>query len=424
MPDSRRRYGAHGAWSSMGWLALICTGMTPLAGCGSESIPFESGAPASGGTGDAQGSGSSFSGGGGAGAADPGAAGSGAGSGAAGFGAAGSGGTGDDPSGSIDVGGSSGSGATCSTTVSANDATNLRFTGQLDLSVVSVKPESDLTLEWSTVTHDIFGRAVDPATDLGAAGVMLFSFTPDELRDKLLRGRIDTSKVDHYFELELEDGPTSARLFDLGTLADAHPEPEDILKYFEASTFPPSDHTYALLVTTGPLLGGQLRAVQAFKLDETSTNTTVKVTDESSTYSYAADLSSIPPTTVLAGSAELALDTTQLSKDAQGEELVRVQLTEVRISHFDETPAYEQVIESQIFDLDRTATTTYRGPVNLRGDTSLAELTTDDDQPFEGITNEGIWVLGLYCTDCWDPIPRYMTILEPCADWTERSAPR
>src|SRR5687768_5191334 len=149
-------------------------------------------------------------------------------------------------------GSSSGSGGTagataCGANVIANAANNYSFSSTLTFPAVSVKPDSDLTFDWSAVTSDFLGHGVDPLADIDQVSVVMWSLTLDELQTKLNADDVamrDTTTVP--VTLFTENMVTSGNLLGF-TLAGNPVLEEEIMPFFDATEYPPEEHTYTVL---------------------------------------------------------------------------------------------------------------------------------------------------------------------------------
>ena len=68
--------------------------------------------------------------------------------------------------------------------------------------------------------------------------------------------------------------------------------------YLNATTYTPANSTFTIAAQTGTNLGTGIRMLQAFQLDDSSTSTTVTLTNSSTMLQYSANLHSLHPTGV------------------------------------------------------------------------------------------------------------------------------
>ena len=358
--------------------------------CSGESGDDDASDAGTGGTGTSGAGGSGGSGGSGVSGTSPG----GAGGGSAGT-AAGSGGS---------------SGTSGGMTILANKVNNYSFSSTLTLPPIAVKPDSDLTIDWSAVTKDFMGHDVVAST----VNVMLFELPLDELQTKMNSDDLKSKDAQTPVQVHITDTQKTAQLFDFLTAADDPLEPEQILPYFSATMYPPEANTYTVILADGTLsAGGQARMLQSFKLDPASTNTTVALTNTSTMLTYEVDLHSLQPTLVPVGDNKITIDwgdTDLLPTNSLGREFLPQQILEVRIAHYTETPAE---LETKFLDLELIATESYEAPVSVGVSLAFDQLKTSTGTVFPGITADGTWMLALVCTQCRNPAPWYLTFLKP-----------
>jgi len=102
----------------------------------------------------------------------------------------------DDPGGSggsAPMGGSgnntsgTGGGSSCSATFDATTTNNYTFSSTITLAPVLVKPESDLTFDWSAVSVDFMGHELDPAANIDTANFVLWGLPEADLETNSTR---------------------------------------------------------------------------------------------------------------------------------------------------------------------------------------------------------------------------------------------
>lgn len=325
-------------------------------------------------------------------------------------GGAGSGGGG----GSAASGGSGGNQAqTCGANVVASEKNDYAFSSTITLTPVTVASMSNLTFDWSGLTNDFEGHPVAPGTDLGLAVVMFWDLPLEQFEAKLNADALFTSDliVSPPLSLQLTAGVTSAKLYDF-TINTTPVTPDMINPYFDAAAFPPSSASFIAGVESGAVIGRNLRMMQAFNLDASSTTTVVPITNDSMKLAYTANLHELTPMVVPAGTAALTLDWSQLKTNGLGREFAPGDVTDAIVGHYAETPAE---LEAKFLDLDRIALATYRASIPTGFVLDFKQLKDKNAASFTGIDGTGTWVVGLLCGNCRNPAPLYMTVLKPCS---------
>lgn len=296
--------------------------------------------------------------------------------------------------------------------VVAKEANNYSFSSTITLSPVTVAHMSNLTFDWGGLTHDFLGRTLTPATDLNMAIVMFWDLPLAQFETALNADALYTADLIVSPPLNLPiAGGTSGHLYDFminGTAV----APAMINQYFDASLYTPANSTFLVGVQTGTDIGRQLRMLQAFNLDATSSVTGVTLTDDSTKLAYTANLHSLQVTGVPGGTPALMLDWSQMKTNALGAEFKNGYVTSAIVGHYTQTPVQ---LESQFLDLDRIGIATYRADIPFGSVLDFSMLKDENGASFPGIDENGTWLVGLFCGNCRNPAPWYLTILKPCS---------
>jgi hypothetical protein len=145
--------------------------------------------------------------------------------------------------------------------------------------------------------------------------------------------------------------------------------------------------------------------------DGPSTNTTITLTNSSTTLTYTANLHSAMPTGIAAGTAAITLDWATMTTNALGQPFVATSITSALIGHYSQDIAY---LESHFLDLETLPTALYRGQIASGTVVDFSMLTTESGQAFTGIDDTGTWLIGLECGNCGIPAPWYLSVLKVC----------
>jgi hypothetical protein len=262
-------------------------------------------------------------------------------------------------------------------TIVARDASNYSFSSRLTFPPVKVKPNTELTFDWSMATADLRGHPVNPATDIDMVLAMMWNLTLPELETKL---NADSAEMNDLTVLPLTffagGSQTSAKLFSF-TLNGNPLTPADILPYFDATTYPPGEHVYTLMTATGTTLGQGVRMIQSFELDPASSNETVSVRADSTHIDYTADLHSLQAAQVSGGTATITLDWSTMTKNALDNPFILTNITRAIVGHYTQTPTE---LETRFLDLELIASQLYRAalPCGHRGGDGARLLEVGD----------------------------------------------
>jgi hypothetical protein len=304
-------------------------------------------------------------------------------------------------------------------TMIANEANDYSFTSALMFHPVKVKPMSDLTFNWGGVTKDFLQQPLSPANDLNAIFLLMVSLPSSTLEMQLNNDTFATSSIvipgppPSYLPTP---GVTMMTLYDNFVSANGPIDASMAAPYLDATTYTPSNSTFVIAAQTGTsMIGNGIRMMQSFELDPSSSNTTVTMTNTSTTLTYKANLHSLHPTGVPEGTPNLTLDWSQLSTNALGVALndsTRTNIGAAIVGHYNKTVAE---LETQFLDLRTLATELYTADIPSGTTLDFTTLVDGQGNSFPGVDSNGTWLVGLICTPCRNPAPYYLTILEPVA---------
>jgi hypothetical protein len=311
-----------------------------------------------------------------------------------------------------------------SANVVANEKNDYLFSSTFTLDPVTVKSMSNLTFDWSAMTQDFLKHPISGA-DINTVSVLIFGpgVPLSALAPKL---NADTLTPQDVFvvpppSVMPSGGQTSAMLYDF-TL-NGTPIPQSTFdSYFNpddaANGLPASSYSFMVAAASGTTIGSGFRMLQTMQLDSSSSNTIVKLTNDSTKLTYNANLHSLTITGVPAGTAGLTLDWSDMvsrgAKNALGATFKDGYVTNAIVGHYTETPAE---LEAKFLDLNLIAKPGEYYQAALTSSTMLDFSTLKDmssGASFPGVDDTGTWLLGLICGNCRNPAPWYMTILKPC----------
>jgi hypothetical protein len=296
----------------------------------------------------------------------------------------------------------------------AHPDNNYTFSSTVSVSTIAAMPNTELFFDWSTLTTDFLGHDVDPLADIDTVALILWELTLEEMTEKLNADELSAQYAAAAIALYTNNEVTTGSIFDFQVAGGGELPPEELMPRLDPANYDPATHTYALMAQTGGVLGQGVKMVQAFHLDEASENTQVDITPESTSLSFDVDLSdSLVPVSLPLGETNVLVDWSDMETTALNLEWKIRSIQEVMVAKYSLTPAD---LEAQFLDLELIADEMYRGEVEAGDEfvlTDLVEETTG--APFNGITEDGTWVLALVCTRCSNPAPWYLTRLQPCA---------
>jgi hypothetical protein len=299
-------------------------------------------------------------------------------------------------------------------TLIAKEANNYKFMSTLKLAPVSVAPRpNDLTINWGGVTKDFLGHPINPTTDIDMIEVIVVNLPLAQLETMLNDdGTLATAILATVPPPALMTNGTATSANLTTFQVNSYPVGSaDIANYLDPVMYPPATTSYVAIAASGTELGKGSLMIQAFKVDPASSNTTITISNTSTTLTYTADLHSAAPTGVTAGTAGITLDWGMMTTNALGGQFVTTNITSALIGHYTQTVGQ---LEKDFLNLETLPTALYRGGIDFGTVVDFSTLMTTGGQAFTGIDDTGTWLLGLECGNCGIPAPWYLTVLKVC----------
>jgi hypothetical protein len=299
------------------------------------------------------------------------------------------------------------------TSFRATDENNYSTWSKMTLPVTKVKPSSELSFDWGSVTKDFITHGLDPKTDLDMMMVLFFQLPLSQLETKLNADSLTQNDlvVAPPLTLRRNGSQTSAKLFDFD-LNGVEVTPEQIMKYFDADFYAPANYTYALAGATGVEVGQGIRVIQTFQLDPTSSNTQVKITNASTKLDWTTNLHDLTPTGIPMGQSAVTLDWGDMTKTGLGTDFDPTQITRALVAHYTETSGQ---LEKDFLNIELIASDLYETKVDSGTIVDFSTMVQKrDGRAFPGIDDTGTWLVALQCGGCRNPSPWYLSILKTC----------
>ncbi len=298
--------------------------------------------------------------------------------------------------------------------VSAAEENNLDFSSTITLDPVMVAPESVPQFDWSGLTQNFLGHTLEEG-DVTHMILVVWQATPAEIADMINTDDPDINDFAAYsLRFPVEGGVTSASAADFN-LSGSDVTEEEIRSYLDPAEWDPEIYSYTLIAQGSITPGQDAQMIQSFQVDEDTTNETVAIGDTSTDLTYTADLPEDQPTLVPADEPNVTMSWNMIDQHSYGGEgsFVSNQITQVLVGRYSLTP---QEIEEDFLSLELIADDIWRADVQFGTDLDLSTLEHEEDgSTFPGVTDDGsTWAIALLCTDCVNPTPWYVSILETC----------
>ena len=280
--------------------------------------------------------------------------------------------------------------------ISLTDANNYPLGGTIDVPSVVTRSAADVSFDWSALRDDLQCHDVDPSVDIDTAALVRFGhLTQDEVEYGLAQNSLQQADSDGYVEVYTEDATTTS----LGAMSFFGTPIDVAAEYYEGGG------TYMFVLTTGVTPGVGARMLHFLEPKAESTVDAVTINDGCGMLDLTIDLTTLDPV-VAEKAASWELDWSAVTMDGQGNPFQSAGVDQLAIGYYQGMEASE--LEANFLDIETLATKMWTLP--LAGGTSAKlELAYADGEAFSGFTNDGLWVLALRCTRCYNPAPLFFT---------------
>ena len=299
--------------------------------------------------------------------------------------------------------------------VMARDELDYSFQSSLEIQTVRVRSMSDLTFDWSEITEDMLGHPFDPLQSVDMLEVMIWRYSSEDLMRDIASDSLDTTNLVALGQLPTHNTLDSANLLEVRSPSGGVVDEAEMLGYLDTTVYAPEEHTYLAIVAEGTTFGKGSRMISFFEPAPDETNTEVRLTNDSTTLHYTADLTSLTRVAVPAGLANVVFDWSDdemLVHNAMGQPWVPTRITDVQVAHYvTQTPTD---LENEFLNLELLADEEFGIHLTAGQSVNLSRLTDENGEPFAGIDETGTWILALKCGSCANPAPLFLTILETC----------
>jgi len=295
------------------------------------------------------------------------------------------------------------------------DPTNYSLSDQFTIQVATLKDNTNVLFDWSRLTTDFFGKAVNPASDVNMILLALWSLTPDQIEAALKADDIPLSANAGIITAYPDGTYTSQTLYNFNLLG--QPLPMDQLSmFFDTSTpnyaYPQDQYTFMMMASTGTTPGKGARGIALFHIDPSSTQTELDLTNDSTKLQYTVDLLQAAPVEVPGATPALTLDWSQMTTNMLGNAYISSQITEAAVAHYRSATLAD--LQKQFLDLEDIADEWYSVAIPAGASVDLSTMVDAAGNAFPGIDDTGVWMAALFCGNCNNPAPWSITVLQPC----------
>lgn len=285
------------------------------------------------------------------------------------------------------------------------DENNYTSVSDMELDIVDTAPEADLDICWSDIEDDLQCHGVTPKADIDNIAMLRFqNLSKDEAEQRLVSGELDMADIAGYVDYPTDHVSTCTTLSEMTFFG----TPIELDKQYTES----DEYLYILLFAHGTTPGVGARTMTFVNPTSSSSNTTVTAPSGCGLLDFTADLERIEPVEIPVD-GPWVMDWRHVSEDSLGNEIAYESIDNVLLAFYEGMTLRE--VQDQIFDLEYIYTNLWEIPLDGERTTDLADARDrDTGDRFSGFENDdGVWLMALMCSQCQNPAPVILTILEP-----------
>jgi hypothetical protein len=287
------------------------------------------------------------------------------------------------------------------------NANNYTSTSSLSIPSLPVKAGADLRVCWTGLTSNLLGHPLVDTKDIDSVTFLrIEGLTKAEIAQKFAADQFETKnvKIPRTFAVaDHSDTCASLSQFKLGA---AYLDPA-------ADLTPGANIVLMLLWAKGTVAGIGSQTMAFLDADAGSTVTEVTAPQGKPILSFEADLTT-PKAVDIPASGPWVIDWSGLTKTGMDQPVVYQKIDSILVGFYQDMSVSE--LEARCLDFDRIATKLYRATITPLGARSIDLATTkiDGGEAFGGFSaRNGVWAVGLMCSQCKVPAPVAVAILNP-----------
>lgn len=306
-------------------------------------------------------------------------------------------------------------------TATVTAANNFSSTSTLTIPPVSVPPGADLNVCWSTLTTDIQGHTVDPKKDINDVSfIHVVSSSAQDTANLLNDGALDPkTNINGDWEKQFPTGTddTCVHLSDLVTVPEGPSAPPlDPKNDFKTD----NTVTDLMVFASGTAIGYGARTMVILQPDPSATTTDVTIDNSTATLAYSGTFGTPLP---IAKDGSERVDWSGVAKGGAGQTIGRHDVDSILIGFYkDMQPSDLQTHFLNLAQPDNTdpGSPTLSWELAVDPGTQNVSLvgakgrgTESAFASFDSQGDTGTWLMGMFCSNCQNPAPVIVTLLDP-----------
>jgi hypothetical protein len=278
------------------------------------------------------------------------------------------------------------------------DANNYGYTSAIDIGSVDIPVGSDVAIDWSLLTADLLGDALDPAADITDLTLISFPDLSQEAVEAAVAADVLLQSDVGLLALLDTDGRTRAALSDFTVGLSTPLVPDQHVTDTSAS--------WLLRATTGVL---DTRMVTFVRPVTDGGSTTVTLGADSARLDFEVELSELTAVEVPASVAEdWTVEWPDVTVRGNGADFDPVGVDQLQLARLDE-PIED--VEADFVHADQRADRLYTVSADAGTRVTLGDAVDAAGAPFLAFGSGELWMLALRCTTCANPAPPFVTLV-------------
>ncbi len=279
------------------------------------------------------------------------------------------------------------------------DAMNYYFTSTITADPIVVKAGVDQPIDWSALTTDLLGREMVPEQDVDDVVLSLLLLPKDEVLAALEDDSLEQKDLAIFAET-FPSNTSSIMLSDLMLLGTTPFTPDDPKDGFLEK---PDDQTYLLSLLDSKVSGARMLAV--LSPQDEATDEGIYLQPDSAGLTYEIDLLHGEPYRP----ESLVIEWSGLTKTGWGSDLVINALDQLMVARYDETI---EELEANFLQIESLHEEIWSASISDERSFDLTTLVSDQGNPFTGFDTNSTWLLAFRCTECYNPAPPFLTVVD------------
>ncbi len=295
------------------------------------------------------------------------------------------------------------------------DDQNYTFWNELEIESTTVKSRSNIKFSWGNLDEDFLGTPMDPEQDVQALLVSIWEHDAEETKELM---NTNLWVMDDFVippGMFVTNGElTEANYLEFETTSGSPVTEELLTSLIDPSELSPDETTYSVMVQSGTNPGQDVRMIAMFSVSDDEENEEVVINSDSTKLQFKATLDDMDAIPVPDGVSDIKIDWTDSPiYDSMDQLFDSSTVQRVMVAYYEDETLDD--LENNFLQLEDMAEKVWSVNHRLGTYENLSNLKDENGDAFEGINDDGLYILALLCESCSNPAPRFLSVLKTCA---------